>query len=151
MRVDEVEFREARWEDPADRSAITEIRRIVFVEEQKVPVAIELDGSDAGCRHWLACTRDGRAVATARLRPDGHLGRIAVLEPWRGEGIGAEIVRVVLRDAASLGLLRVDLDSQVHARGFYQALGFEARGEEFMEAGIPHVNMVLVLGSPGTK
>jgi len=143
----ELTIREARWADPDDRAAITGIRQAVFVVEQEVPVEIELDGSDEACRHWLAFDSEERPIATARLRADGHIGRIAVLEAWRGKDVGTQIVRRVLRDAAASGLRSVDLDSQVQALAFYEGLGFAARGESFIEAGIPHQNMTRSLGA----
>jgi predicted GNAT family N-acyltransferase len=145
--VSEVRIARASWAVAEDREAMTAIRHAVFVVEQGVPVDLELDGLDPACVHLVAFGPQGDAIGTARMTGSGHVGRIAVLAPWRGRGVGARLVRTMLALARDAGLGSVDLDSQVRAVGFYEKLGFEARGEEFMEAGIPHRNMVLELGA----
>ena len=118
------------------------IRHEVFVVEQEVPIDIELDGADPDCRHLLAFDPAACPIGTARMQANGHIGRIAVLEVWRQRGVGARLVEVLIEAAREAGLASVDLDSQVHAIGFYEKRGFEARGDVFMEAGIPHQNML---------
>ena len=142
-----IEIETARWADASARNEMFRIRTVVFVDEQNVPVEEELDGRDPECRHVLARNDSGLAIGTARMRGDGHIGRIAVLKPWRGRGIGSRLVGALLDLARGAGLARVDLDSQVQAIGFYETLGFAARGGTFMDAGIPHRNMVLPLVS----
>ncbi len=118
------------------------IRQAVFVMEQGVPEALELDDLDAVSEHWLASDEQGSAIATGRLTPDGHIGRLAVLSPWRGQGVGALIVRDMLRHARDRGYEQVVLNAQTHALGFYQGLGFQAEGPVFDDAGLPHRRMV---------
>lgn len=140
----EIEIVRARWDRAQDREAMIAIRQAVFVEEQQVPVEIELDGSDTGCRHLLAFDRraaPGRAIGTARMSGAGHIGRIAVVPDWRKRRVGARLVAAMIELARDSGFEAVDLDSQTHAVGFYEKLGFAARGDEFMEAGIAHQNM----------
>ena len=132
----------ASWDCEPERNAATAIRREVFVVEQEVPASLELDEADPSCRHWLALGEGGRAIGTARMQESGHIGRIAVLAEWRGRGVGARLVEEIVAAARESGLSLVDLDSQVHAIAFYEKLGFEARGDVFMEAGIPHQNML---------
>ncbi len=131
----------ARWDVAAEREAMTAIRHEVFVLEQNVPVELELDGHDPHCRHWLVFDAANRPIATARMRGDGHVGRIAVVTEWRKRGVGARLVEAIVSDARGAGLDAVDLDAQVHAIGFYERLGFEAHGEVFLDAGIPHRRM----------
>lgn len=64
------------------------IRFAVFIVEQGVPAEMELDDYDAVSLHAMAYTRNGTPVATGRLLPDGHIGRIAVLKQARGAGVG---------------------------------------------------------------
>ena len=135
--------REASWE--RDSPAMIAIREAVFVVEQGVPVEIEIDGRDPACAHVLALDHESRSIGTARMLPSGHIGRIAVVREWRERGVGSLLVAALLEQARRSGLSEVDLDSQTHAIGFYEKLGFEVRGEEFMEAGIAHQNMVLRL------
>ena len=135
----------ANWSSSVERDAMIAIRHEVFVVEQEVPIALELDGADSECLHLLALDSEGRAIGTARMQPDGHIGRIAVVEPWRRRGVGSRLVEVLVESAREAGLTSVDLDAQVHALGFYQKLGFEPRGDVFMEAGISHQTMLLPL------
>src|SRR2546426_12839481 len=78
------------WEKA--RELATPIRFTVFVEEQGVPREIELDEMDERSLHALAF-EDGQPVATGRLLPDGHIGRMAVLKKWRGRGIGGPVLQ----------------------------------------------------------
>lgn len=137
-----VEIREGGW--AALGAAASEIRRLVFIEEQRVPEEEEWDGLDPDCLHFLALHR-GEPVGTARLLPDGHIGRVAVLSRARGLGAGALLMRAAIDAARRHGHPSVELAAQTHALPFYARLGFEAFGDEFMDAGIPHRNMRLVL------
>lgn len=118
------------------------IRRRVFIDEQQVSQDDEWDGRDPDCLHFLA--RIGaRPVGTARLLPDGHIGRVAVLFDQRGRGIGLALMAAAIDAARRRGLEHVELAAQLHAQPFYERLGFCACGEAFMEAGIVHRNMKL--------
>ncbi len=117
------------------------VRDAVFVVEQGVPPEIERDEWDQRSDHALARDREGRALGTGRLLPDGHIGRMAVLPAWRGQGIGSRILDSLVARARERGMKRVVLNAQTHAAPFYARHGFAAFGEEFMEAGIPHVAM----------
>ena len=127
------------WADARDEAS--RVRFAVFVEEQGVPVEIELDEWDAVSVHAIATDSTGRAVATGRLLPDGHIGRMAVLQEWRGRGVGAAILSALLARAKERGVKRAILNAQTRARGFYALHGFTQHGAEFLEAGIPHVAM----------
>ncbi|CAM3450419.1 GNAT family N-acetyltransferase [Halomonas lysinitropha] len=137
-----IEIREDDWS--ALGEAASEIRRRVFIEEQQVPQEEEWDGRDADCRHFLAL-HDGTPLGTARLLPDAHIGRVAVLAEARGLGIGVALMRAAIEAARRDGHARVELAAQTHALAFYEPLGFLAHGDEFLDAGIPHRNMHLVL------
>ncbi|HRO35584.1 GNAT family N-acetyltransferase [Thauera sp.] len=114
------------------------VRTEVFVVEQGVPAEIERDALDAVCRHAIARDAGGRVVATGRLLPDGHIGRMAVRRAARGAGVGGAVLQALIAEAARRGLREVALAAQTHALDFYLRHGFEAVGEVFMEAGIPH-------------
>lgn len=124
-----------RWDSARERA--TAIRFAVFVEEQDVPPELEMDELDADCLHALAF-HEGEAVGTGRLLPDGHIGRMAVLKPWRGRGVGSAILQRLIEAARERGDREVLLSAQVHAQEFYRAHGFEPQGEVYEEAGIPH-------------
>ncbi|WP_288594508.1 GNAT family N-acetyltransferase [uncultured Sutterella sp.] len=121
------------------------VRLMVFVAEQKVPKEEEIDALDPVSTHFVA--RDSRhmAVGTARLTPDGRIGRLAVLKPFRGRGVGAKLLEAALDCARDSGLREVTLHALVHARGFYEKYGFEAEGRVFDECGIDHILMRLRL------
>jgi predicted GNAT family N-acyltransferase len=126
------------WEkQSADARAI---REHVFIIEQSIPVELEWDEMDVECLHAIAY-KDGKAVGTGRLLPDGHIGRMAVLKAVRGAGVGGELLQALMREAKTRGDQAVILHAQKHAASFYQHHGFFAEGEEFMEAGIAHILM----------
>ena len=126
------------WESA--RAQAAPIRFAVFVEEQGVPFEIELDEYDAVSLHALAFDGD-KPVGTGRLLPDGHIGRMAVLEEWRNRGIGGLLLKRLIDAAKARGDVQVALSAQVGALPFYRAHGFEAEGDEYMEAGIRHQAM----------
>jgi predicted GNAT family N-acyltransferase len=123
------------------------VRHEVFVLEQKVPLDMEWDEMDPLCVHAVAYDADGSAVATGRLLPDGHVGRMAVRKAARGQGIGGAILKALIAEAKKRGDHAVMLNAQTHAEPFYQRYGFVRDGDEFMEAGIPHIGMRLVLAT----
>jgi predicted GNAT family N-acyltransferase len=117
------------------------IRYEVFVIEQQVPVELEWDDMDERSVHALAYGEHGNAIGTARLLPDGHIGRMAVRKAARGSGAGAALLKALMEEAARRGHESVLLHAQTHAETFYQRHAFRREGEVFMEAGIPHVRM----------
>jgi predicted GNAT family N-acyltransferase len=125
-----------------DREALRAIRLRVFVAEQGVPAELEWDGLDAQAVHLLAEDLDGRPIATARLLASGQIGRMAVLRPWRGQGVGGHLLAEALAIAQARHLPRPWLNAQLSALDFYRRRGFTPQGEGFVEAGIPHVRMV---------
>lgn len=133
--------REAYW--PVDQQALAAVRREVFVAEQGVSETEEWDGLDAACRHVIAMDGEGRAIGTGRLLPDARIGRMAVLKPWRARGVGSALLKALIAMARDAGYPETRLHAQTHALGFYARHGYVAVGDEFMEAGIPHFEMVL--------
>ena len=134
-----------RTEDIATCQAL---RRRVFIEEQGVDEALDLDGLDGDAMHLLA-RRDGVALGTARLMVQGStgkIGRVCVLAQARGMGIGVLIMQAAEAEFRKLPeVTRLKLAAQTHALGFYMRLGYQAVGDEFLDAGFPHQDMVLLL------
>jgi predicted GNAT family N-acyltransferase len=128
-----------RWTDAAD--ALRGVRHAVFVVEQQVPESLEWDEADATSLHALAVDAAGEPIGCARLLPDGHIGRVAVLAPWRGRGVGSALLHRLVDAARAQGSARVILNAQVAAMPFYARYGFVARGDVFDEAGIAHCVM----------
>ena len=120
---------------------IRSIRDTVFGQEQKVPREINWDGNDPDCIHIVALDKDDKPIGTGRIQADGKIGRLAVLKDWRNRGFGGKMLETLVESACSQGLKQVHLHAQVHAILFYEKRGFEKDGEEFMEAGIRHINM----------
>ncbi|MFT5786069.1 MAG: putative GNAT family N-acyltransferase [Ascidiaceihabitans sp.] len=131
-----------------DIEACLSVRRIVFIQEQGVSEAEEIDGLDAEALHILAVV-DGVPMGTARLIIDGaaaKIGRVCVLSEQRGTGLGAAIMRNALEVCKSQKTVnRALLGSQVHALKFYEQLGFNAFGPIYLDAGIEHRDMEIAL------
>jgi predicted GNAT family N-acyltransferase len=121
------------------------VREQVFVAEQKVPLELEWDEWDERSDHAVARDTKGEAIGTARLLPDGRIGRMAVLGEWRRRGVGAALLEALLEQARKRSMRHITLHAQTHAAGFYRRFGFSERGGEFFEAEIPHVEMTLEL------
>ena len=133
LRIELLDWQSARAE-------AAPIRYAVFVEEQGVPLEMELDEHDPASLHALAFD-GGAAVGTGRLLPDAHIGRMAVRREFRGRGVGSAILLRLCDAARSRGEREVVLAAQLHALEFYRAHGFEAYGAVYQDAGIPHQDM----------
>jgi len=128
-----------------DFAGLCYIREQVFIREQGVPSDLEWDGLDQDAIHLLAVTPTQQAVGTVRILNNGHIGRMAVLNEWRNQGIGHQLLKQILEVARQLGLEQVFLAAQTTAVDFYSRYGFIPEGEVFLDAGIDHQNMRLIL------
>ena len=132
-----------RYEGRAPEEAVA-IRRRVFIGEQGVPEADELDGHDAERSHFLARDEHGRAVGCACLRPYGaqhKVERVAVLPELRGSGLGRALMDAVEAQARAMGTRDLVLHAQAAVVEFYEKLGWASSGPRFFEAGIEHQRM----------
>ena len=123
------------------------IRMRVFVREQGVPAAIELDRDDDRAIHFMA-TSEGKAVGTARVvlhHGSAKIGRMAVLKSYRGKGVGKKLLRRAVATAKKLGARTIYLHAQVPVIEFYEKLGYAVIGDEFIDVTIAHVRMVKVV------
>ena len=127
------------WDALANDAAA--IRHEVFVLEQQVPEEMELDEMDRHCLHAVVYDAAGGPVATGRLLPDAHIGRMAVRKAARGGGIGSALLRRLIQAAQERGDAGVVLSAQIQAEAFYRRHGFVQEGDEYMDAGIRHVTM----------
>jgi predicted GNAT family N-acyltransferase len=122
------------------------IRKEVFVAEQNVPADLEVDGMDPTARHFVV-RKEGRIIATCRVRFLGSaakIERMAVLKDFRKIGVGRILMRYVLNELGKTGDVQLfKLSAQSYAVPFYEKLGFKTRGSEYLDAGIPHYDMVL--------
>ena len=136
MSTDVFARRTVRWQEAEDR--LRRVRHAVFVVEQGVPESLEWDDADGVSLHALAVDADGAPIGCARLLPDGHIGRVAVLRAWRRRGVGAALLARLIGEAHACGDPRVVVNAQVEAMPFYARYGFVATGDVFEEAGISH-------------
>lgn len=119
-----------------------QIRKTVFMQEQGF--SEEFDHIDAYARHVL-CYADGVAVATCRYFHSGSeyvIGRLATLAPYRGNGIGAAVMRAAEDAIRSEGGTSVCIHAQVAVRPFYEKCGYISTEKFDEEQGCPHVFMV---------
>ncbi|MCD5995549.1 GNAT family N-acetyltransferase [Pseudomonas sp. CDFA 602] len=129
----------ADWQK--NNADIRRIRDAVFIVEQSVPPELEWDSEDTDALHFLAFEGD-YPIGTARLLPNGEIGRLSVLKDWRGLNVGDALLTAVINEAEQRNLRTQKLSAQVHAASFYERFGFTVISEEFLEAGLPHVDMI---------
>lgn len=129
-------IRAAHWQ--TDAAALRAVREQVFVQEQGIAPEDEWDAHDALSRHALALDVEGNPIGTGRLLPDGHIGRMAVVAPWRHRGVASALLRQLLAWALAEGHREIQLHAQSYVVGFYERHGFRVEGEPFLEVGIPH-------------
>lgn len=133
------------WQEA--EQALSSIRRRVFIEEQHVPEELEWDGLDQAAQHFLAFDSEQRALGCARLLAGGRVGRMAVLPEWRRHGVGSALLKTAIAVCRQQGCTQVVLSAQVAAVPFYAEAGFVACSDVYMDAGIPHRDMVLTLSA----
>jgi len=132
-----------RWDK--DQENLSQVRRSVFIGEQQVPEELEWDEFDNISIHVLVTDKNNQTIATGRMKPDGHIGRMAVSKNYRKTGIGSAILKALIKEAINRHLNSVYLHAQTTAIPFYEKHGFKISSEEFMDAGIPHKSMTLDL------
>jgi predicted GNAT family N-acyltransferase len=146
---------------PVDFALAMALRSVVFIQEQGVPAELEADEFDEEATHWLLTLPETQeSLATGRLlsyqeacqtRPVAKIGRIAVSQSCRGQGLGQRLMREILAHAQLAGYDQAILDAQTRAMPFYEKLGFVKEGFEFEEAGLPHYRMRLVFESQAPR
>ena len=144
------EVRVGRWSELGPEAAA--LRRSVFMDELRIPAALDQDPADEDAVHALVFNRLGQALATARLTREApqvaRIARVAVSRLMRSTGMGRTLVHALMQVAAERGDTRVVLRAQCSAEGFYSRLGFLPMGEPVEEAGIPHIDMARVCRLP---
>jgi predicted GNAT family N-acyltransferase len=127
----------------ADFDDLRAVRVAVFINEQNIPEEVEFDSVDPDCHHFVARDNQHQAIGTGRLTTDGKIGRMAVLQTWREQGVGAALLLNLIAKARKLGLAEVSLNAQASVIRFYEKFDFIKEGEIFTEANIPHQLMRL--------
>ena len=125
-----------------------EIRKIVFIQGQHVPANEEIDGKDNTSQHYLLKV-DDQAAGTARVRFIDYyakIERVAILDEYQGRGLGKVLMVKIMSDLQDQKNVKAaKLSSQTYAIPFYEKLGFTVCSEEYLDANIPHKDMILNL------
>jgi predicted GNAT family N-acyltransferase len=133
------------WEQA--EAAAAPIRFAIFMHEKHVE-GIELDALDRDCLHAVAYDDSGSAIGTARLMPDGQIGRMAVVKDWRRRGVGGELLDALIAEARKRGLSEVRLSAPLQALEFYRSQGFIPDGKILEVDGVLQQAMRKPLGGP---
>jgi len=120
------------------------IREQVFIQEQGITPEDEWDDFDAIAVHFMVYDKE-QPITTARLLPQHSVGRVAVLMPYRKQGIGKILMQHIIDYARNQKLPYLKLSAQTYVTAFYEALGFNVQGEVYQDCGIPHIDMILAL------
>ncbi|NNH38543.1 GNAT family N-acetyltransferase [Acinetobacter terrae] len=134
-------IRTGSWDELKNDAKL--IREQVFIQEQQIAVEDEWDAEDAVSVHFVVYDQD-QPIATARLLKNNSVGRVAVLKSHRGVGIGKLLMQQIIQQAKHEQRKFLKLSSQVHAMQFYTGLGFKVEGEQYLDCGIPHIDMRLL-------
>ncbi|MDJ0728938.1 MAG: GNAT family N-acetyltransferase [Crocosphaera sp.] len=142
-----VEIKITNYQDKLE--AISKIRVSVFQEEQGVAPALEFDGYDDDCVHFLACL-DQEAVGTVRIRyiekNTAKIERLAVLSSARGQGIGTALMEAAIAFIKQQETYqKIVIHAQVYIQTLYEKLGFKPVGDRFIEGDIVHIKMVKLI------
>jgi predicted GNAT family N-acyltransferase len=143
MIEDRFRIEPADWN--VDQADLKFVRTEVFILGQNIPEAEEWDELDARSIHVIARDNENRPIGTGRLTPDDKIGRMAVLDSWRGQHVGDAIMRALIERARAQHRDVLGMHAQSYAIPFYQRFGFEPYGDEFVECDIPHRMMRLEL------
>jgi predicted GNAT family N-acyltransferase len=145
-----IEVRRAVW--ASEGPALMRIRDEVFLVGMGVATESEQDAQDRAAHHVVAIDDTGEAIGTARLRPTGQIGRVAVLATYRSRGVGRRLLTAIVQLARELELPRVFLHADTRAIAFYEKAGFRVVGDDFFESqsGIAHRTMEQYLDIPFT-
>lgn len=125
-------------------ATIKDIRQRVFIDEQQVPADLEWDSTDEIADHYLMVLPGNTPIGVARLFSAlgevAHIGRMAILPAFRGQGYGQQLLRHLMSEAGR-GFDELRLSAQKHAISFYQDSGFHLCSDAYDDAGIPHFDM----------
>jgi len=140
-----ISIRITHWDEA--KSQVMPIRHEVFIKEQEVPEELEWDEFDQDALHAIV-KKDQEVIGTARLiidKANTRIGRMAIQKEYRHQGIGQKLLSILIQAAKEKGAQECILHAQTHAIAFYAKSDFEPNGPIFDEAGIPHVEMRLIL------
>lgn len=133
-----------------EREHAYDVRKKVFVEEQGVPLSLEIDEFDEIATHFVVYSEE-KPIGAGRFREIekgiGKVERVCVLKEYRGKHIGNLVMHALEKHASENGFQKILLNAQSYAVPFYEKLGFIVTSPEFMDADIPHRAMEKKLSS----
>ncbi len=136
--------------DPQHYQAILDLRKQVFVQEQKVPLELEVDSLDPKAVH-LYLSEGEKLVACLRIysKEPGciNIGRLCVDKDFRNKGYASKLIKSAIDFGKNNGFSKATLAAQYASKDFYEKLGFKEKGDVFDDAGLPHIQMDLNLNS----
>ena len=135
-RIKSFKFEQTSWQSSSNE--ILAVRHKVFMIEQHFDSKILCDLQDQDCYHLVVRNAEGLVIATGRLSPQGRIGRIAVLLPYRGAGIGSKILSELVKIGHSHKLQNISLNAELDNMHFYDSQHFMASGPVYMKQGVPH-------------
>lgn len=137
------ELKIKKVENEKELKQVFNIRKKVFIEEQNVPVDVEMDEFDETAEHFIAYI-GVTPIGCARIRTNGFvkLERIAIAKEHRRKGYGTQLTEYLI-DISKKDNKEIIMHSQGYVKNFYKKFGFEIVGEPFYEGGIEHIKMVL--------
>ncbi|PIC64411.1 GNAT family N-acetyltransferase [Sporosarcina sp. P13] len=128
--------------DAEGREDAFTVRKKVFVEEQGVPLHLEIDEYDQDATHFVVYDEKNHPIGAGRMRglvnAHGKIERICILEEHRGKHIGKLIMNTLEEHARKNSMKKLLLNAQSYAVPFYEKLGYVVTSPEFMDADIPH-------------
>lgn len=120
------------------------VRKTVFVDEQQVPIELEMDEFEEEATHFVVYDKE-MPIAAGRLRfleNFAKVERICVLKSYRKSGVGHKLMLFIEQFAIEQGANKLKLHAQTRVENFYKKLGYHTVSEPFMDAGIAHVAMI---------
>ena len=128
--------------------AVLQLRNEVFVVEQNC-VYQDADGKDQKSWHLMGWFGDELAAYTRIIPPgisydEASIGRVITAPRYRGTGLGIKLMEESIRNTFELfNCTSIKIGAQVYLTKFYQSLGFVQYSSEYLEDGIPHIEMIL--------
>jgi predicted GNAT family N-acyltransferase len=135
-RLSTFQFQRTTWQESSND--ILDIRHRVFMIEQHIRDNVLCDLNDNQCDHIVVRTSQGKVIACGRITEQGRIGRLAVLLPYRGIGIGSKLFDNLLEIGKSNNLKEFSLNAELADHPFYKKQKFKSAGPVYMKQGVPH-------------
>ncbi len=134
-------------EKQAEIFAVIYIRKIVFIDEQKVSIDEEYDRLDFDADHFLI-EENNNYIGTCRIYykdEEATIGRVAVIKEHRNKGYAKFMMEKAIDFIKMKKVHTIHIGAQVQALGFYEKLGFTVSGDLYLDANIEHYPMEMIL------